>query len=109
MGDLEAFLLRRNLVALVLKNFPLGRLLRHLPLLVLGQLRELGPAIRAGQGRTLLRAWVAAARALPRTLAKRRAIQRSRRVPDRALRAVVPSHPPWRRFGEAADRHPWPH
>jgi GT2 family glycosyltransferase len=108
MGDLEVFLVPRNRIALVLKNFPLRRLIRHLPVLLLRQLREFALAVRDGRGRTLLRAWSAAIRALPRTLAKRRAIQRSRRVSDRALRAVIPSDLPRRQLPEAADRHPWP-
>lgn len=108
MGDVEAFLVPRNRIALILKNFPLRRLVRHIPPLLLRQLRELALAVRDGRARTLLRAWAAATRALPRTLAKRRAIQRSRRVPDRALRAVIPADLPWRGLPEAADRHPWP-
>jgi hypothetical protein len=108
MGDLAAFLIFRNQITLVLKNFPLRRLLRHLPVLLLRQLRELTRAAREQRARTLLRGWAAAVRALPRTLAKRRAIQRSRRITDAELRAVVPTDLPRRGLPEAADTHPWP-
>jgi hypothetical protein len=108
MGDFALFLIHRNQVTVVLKNFPLPRLLRHLPVLVLRQLLSLARAARQGQARTVLRAWASATRQLPRTVAKRRAIQRNRRATDRALRSVVLVDLPWRKLSDAADRHPWP-
>jgi GT2 family glycosyltransferase len=105
MTGLEPFLVRRNQILLVLKNFPLERLIVHLPSLLV---RELVLAVRHGRARALLRAWGAAARELRKTLAKRRAIQRNRRVAAGRLRVVIPAHLPWTGLSEAADRHRWP-
>jgi GT2 family glycosyltransferase len=89
VDGLGVYLRRRNMVALVLKNYPAASLLRHLPDLVLEQ--AVGLVLSASNG-TLgpqLRAWRDALRRLPATLRKRRAVQRARVVGHRQLDAVV--------------------
>jgi len=78
MGQLEAYLVHRNLIALVLKTFPARRLALLAPVLVAYQAWLLVAGVRAGRGRTILRAWRDAARRLPSTLRARRAIQSAR-------------------------------
>jgi len=81
MGQLEAYLVHRNLIALVLKTFPPRRLLLCAPALLAYQAWLLVQGVRAGRGRTILRAWRDAARRLPSTLRARRVVQ-SRRTSD---------------------------
>jgi GT2 family glycosyltransferase len=89
VSDLGAYLRRRNMIAVVLKNYPARSLLRHLPELLLEQV--LGIALSITQ-RTLtaqIRAWRDATRQLPATLRKRRAVQRVRTIGDAQLEAIV--------------------
>ncbi|HEX2129716.1 MAG TPA: glycosyltransferase family 2 protein, partial [Solirubrobacterales bacterium] len=93
-GDLEVYLARRNQIALIAKNFPAGSLLRFWWLIAAEQLHALALALYTRTPGRQLRAWRDALRALPRTLAKRRAIQRGRTIWHRELRDVVT---PWTR------------
>jgi len=88
MGDLETELIARNTLALVLKSFPVGRLLMWSPLIVAYQAWVLGQALRRGSWRAVLRGWSGALRALPATLRARAEVRRRTRDPG-ALGRVV--------------------
>jgi GT2 family glycosyltransferase len=91
---------RRNQIWLVLKNYPLGALVRRLPGIVLLNLGLALQDAREGALRSTLRGWWAAFRGLPGVLAKRRAIQKGRRVgADRVDAVVTPE--PWAQGGPA--------
>lgn len=83
-----AALIVRNQMIVVLKNFPGALLLRFLPRLVFFECKWAAFNALHGLGRAHLKGQLAAARALPETLCKRRAIQRSRRVSLRELERV---------------------
>lgn len=82
-------LLRRNQLWLILKNYPARALARHATKLVLHQGGWLVTATRERKLREELAALAAAARGLPQTLRKRRAVQATRRVSLERLDAVI--------------------
>jgi GT2 family glycosyltransferase len=84
-----AALLVRNQLIVVLKNFPAALLARHLPRMLLFQLRWLAFDALRGLGGAHVRGLLAAARALPPTLRKRRAIQRDRSASLRELERAL--------------------
>jgi GT2 family glycosyltransferase len=88
MGDLETELIARNTLALVLKSFPVGRLVVWAPLIVAYQAWVLAQAVSRGSWRAVLRGWAAAARGLPGTLRARGEVRRRTREPG-ALGGVV--------------------
>ena len=73
-----AALIVRNQMIVVAKDFPVGLLLRHLPRILFFQVKWLLFNALHGGGRAHIKGLLGAARALPRTLRKRRVIQRSR-------------------------------
>jgi GT2 family glycosyltransferase len=75
VGDLQAYLVQRNLVTLVLKDFPAARLAVAAPALLAFQAWRL---VRADRRAPLLRGWRDALRRLPATLRARRAVQATR-------------------------------
>lgn len=89
VSGLGTYLRRRNMIALVLKNYPARSLLRHLPDLVLEQLA--GVALSAVQGtlRAQLRAWRDALRQLPATVRKRSHVQHMRVIGHAELEPMV--------------------
>jgi len=89
LGARHAMLLRRNGVLLTLKTFPLDALVLHLPKIVLHNAGWMRGSVREGLGRAHLRAWADVLAMLPRTLRKRRSIQRGRRVGRRELGAAI--------------------
>ena len=89
VSDLGTYLRRRNMIALVLKNYPARSLLRHSPALALEQLLGLALSVVQGTLRAQLRAWRDALRQLPATLRKRRAVQRRRVVGPAQLERLV--------------------
>jgi GT2 family glycosyltransferase len=86
---LGTYLRARNRIALVLKNFPLGHLVRHAPDLLLEEIMGCVAAARDGHAALVPRALSDAVRALPRTLRKRREIQRRRAVAPHTLDEVI--------------------
>jgi GT2 family glycosyltransferase len=78
-------LIIRNEILLTVKNLPLALALRWLPRIAAFQLRWLPRTVAHGIGREHLRALAGVLRLLPRTLRKRRAVQRARTVPIREL------------------------
>jgi GT2 family glycosyltransferase len=80
-----AELIVRNQVTVLVKNFPSPLLLRFFPRMVFFQVKWLAFDVRQGVARAHVRGLAAALRELPRTLAKRRAIQRSRTATARDL------------------------
>lgn len=83
------FTWHRNRVWLVLKNFPISRILRHLPGLVFANAKTLLGGIKHRELGTVLRAWSAAWLALPAVLRKRRRIQRTKRVSNAYLDSII--------------------
>ncbi|MGZ4355434.1 MAG: glycosyltransferase family 2 protein [Gaiellaceae bacterium] len=89
-------LLRRNSVTLVVKNFPARTLLRSVPSIAAFHGRWLLRSARAGSLRSHGNAYRCALSDLPRTLQKRREIQRRRRVPPSYIESLL-TRPQWRR------------
>jgi GT2 family glycosyltransferase len=85
LTDFTRYQLWRNTVWMLLKGLPASVALRHAPQLLLGQLANLAVAVRDRKLRIWLRAWRDALRGLPRMWARRRQIQRARRVSPREL------------------------
>jgi GT2 family glycosyltransferase len=84
---------RRNQIWLVVKNYPIGAIVRRAPpILLLNLGLALQDAREGGLGSTL-RGWWAALKGLPRMLRKRRAIQHARRVDLARLNEVVTPEP----------------
>ena len=79
----------RNSIWVVVKNYPAPDLLLHAPALLFVQLRNLGIATRRRKVRLWLRVWRDALRGLPAVLAKRREVQRGRRIARSELAAVI--------------------
>ena len=84
---------RRNQLLLVVKDYPGAALLRHGPKVALHHLGWLVASARDGMFLEHVRAWAEVLRALPATLRKRRAVQRTRRVDMRYLDTVIPPDP----------------
>jgi GT2 family glycosyltransferase len=84
---------RRNQIWLVVKDYPAGALLRHGGKVLLHQGGWIVAAARDGMLRQQLAAVAAALRGLPRMLRKRRAVQRTVRVPLSQLDAIVTPEP----------------
>jgi GT2 family glycosyltransferase len=83
-GSLASYYVARNTLNVVLKDLPGPLLRRALPAIVGDQLNDAWrtlPHLREPAARARLRGMLAAVRSAPRMLAKRRKIQRSRRVP----------------------------
>jgi len=84
-----AELIVRNQLLVALKNFPAPLLARHLPRMLLFQLRWLAFDTLHGLAGPHVRGLLAAIRMLPATLRKRRAIQRGRRAPLREIERAL--------------------
>lgn len=80
---------RRNIIWMVVKDFPRQALIRHAGLLAAGQFLLLATAVRDRALRAQLLAWWQAMLGLPRMLAKRRVVQRSACVERSALDEVI--------------------
>ena len=87
--DFTRYHIWRNGIWVVLKDYPLPLLGWHLPRLAARQLENLWVALRDRKLGLWWRAWRDAIRGLPRTLSKRRTVQRTRRVSLRRLESVV--------------------
>jgi GT2 family glycosyltransferase len=79
-SELPRFFLVRNALITLLKDLPASILLRSLPQIALYQYGQLIAARKAGNAGTVLRAHASFLRAVPKTLRKRRAAQRARKV-----------------------------
>lgn len=87
-------LVRRNMLEVLLKNMPAGLLLRHAPAIAAYYLAGDLRAALAGHAGSVLRARWENVRRLPRTLRKRRAIQRARVLgPAEVARLLTPGRP----------------
>src|SRR3954454_4607703 len=84
-----AMLLRRNGFFLILKDFPLRAIVRHLPAIVRHHVGWFIDSVRSGLGVWHLRAFASALRNAPAMVRKRRTIQRARRVDVAYLDTVV--------------------
>ena len=99
---------QRNIILVIIKNYPVRRMLSRLPWIAMQHGVWMAKSIRAGFGRAHLSAWADVVRMLPATLRKRRAIQRGKRVGIERLDDVMSPEPPleimrwtidWRRLG----------
>jgi len=101
-GQIEGFELfqcHRNMLAMVVKDFPREALWRYAPWAIARRIGSIVKATARGQGRIVLRAWASALRRLPATLGERRRVQ-ARRVRGYAdLRELVPARAPVPRRG----------
>ena len=90
-GSAKWFWLERNRIRTVLSVYPPALLALLAPALLAGELGLLVVAARGGWLWPKLRAQAAAFASLPRTLARRRAVQHGRRIDSRALAAHLTS------------------
>jgi GT2 family glycosyltransferase len=79
----------RNSIWVVAKNYPACALVRYGPRLLGVQVRNLGIAARRGKLRVWLRVWRDALRGLPGVLRDRKRVQRSRRLSQAELDALI--------------------
>jgi GT2 family glycosyltransferase len=92
--NLSRYLFFRNTLWMVAKDWPAAALARNAPRLLLFLLKSATASIRGRWFRAMLRGAAHAAAGLPRTLRKRRSVQRSRRVDMAYLNGVVrPDYP----------------
>jgi N-acetylglucosaminyl-diphospho-decaprenol L-rhamnosyltransferase len=111
-GSSKWFWLERNRVRTVLSVYPPALLALLAPALLASELGLLAVAARGGWLWPKLRAQTAALAALPRTFARRRTVQRGRRIGSRALAAhltasldspyLAAADSPWVRLPQAA-------
>jgi GT2 family glycosyltransferase len=93
-GRIASFYTGRNTIYVIAKDVPTALLRKHWGRIVLAQLRIAWEALKAWRGeaaRARLRGQLAALWGLPGMLAKRRAVQRSRRVSDEYLASILES------------------
>ncbi len=87
-GCTASYLVARNRVWLIARNYPSGLLMRHWPAILAGQWRAASAALAAWRGRearATLRGLCVGWLTWPRMLPARRAIQSRRRLPDADL------------------------
>lgn len=89
VNPFSLFHLRRNQIWLVVKNYPTGALLRHLPAVLWFTALQTAYAVRPGHVSLVLRAYAAGMRGLPRMVRKRRMIQCARAIEPAALDAFM--------------------
>lgn len=91
-GPLASYYCGRNFISVVVKDMPTGLLRRYWPKIVGAQLRYVGQSLRhlrEPAARARLRGQWAALRQLPRMLAKRRAVQSTKRVSDEYIASIL--------------------
>lgn len=81
----------RNMLAVLIKNLPARLWRKYFPLLLAAQIYQVIYWSTRGRGVPALRGKIDALRTLPRTLAKRREIQRNARVSDVQIEALLSS------------------
>jgi GT2 family glycosyltransferase len=89
LTDFARYHLWRNGVWLIAKGMPASLIARHAHQLLGGQLLNLAVALRDRKLRLWARAWTDAIAGMPRMLARRREIQRSRRISPRELELLI--------------------
>ncbi len=97
--------LERNRWATMIRTYPAALLLAVLPALMAAEVAVWAVAVRGGWGSMKALATLDVARAMPRLLRERRAIQRRRRVPASAVAATLTAELSSPYFG-AVGRHP---
>jgi len=91
-GRIASYYCGRNFIYLIAKDYPTALLRKHWRRIVRAQFDIAWKALRAWRGeaaRARLRGQLAGLRGLPRTLAKRRAVQASKQVPDEYLESIL--------------------
>ncbi len=89
ISDFALYLWQRNLVWMIVKNYPLSRLVFKSHKILFAYAKTLLGGIRKKQLRILLRAWRDAFRKLPKKLAQRKRIQRNRKADVAYLDSLV--------------------
>ena len=103
MSGFELFQNHRNAIVMMFKNLPLPALILASPWAVARRAVSLLKAGGRGEGRILVRAWMAAAAATPGTLEARREVQRRRRSSYLHLALTLkPAYRPRRRGAHQA-------
>jgi GT2 family glycosyltransferase len=85
MSGFELFQCHRNIVSMMVKDFPASVLIASVPWALVRRLGSLVKAAMRGEARLLLSAWTAAAGQLPVSLRSRRTIQSRRRRGSREV------------------------
>jgi GT2 family glycosyltransferase len=85
MSGFELFQCHRNIVSMMVKDFPASVLIASVPWAIVRRCGSLLKAVMRGDARLLLSAWTAGARELPASLRSRRAIQSRRRRGSREV------------------------
>lgn len=91
-GQIASFYTGRNTLWVIAKNYPGALLRKNWPQIVRAQWQISANALKAWRGqaaRARLRGQLAGLTGWPRTLSKRRKIQRSRRTPDEYIQALL--------------------
>lgn len=91
-GPIASFHTGRNTLWVIAKNYPTSLLRRYWPRVIAAQVRIAWQALKAWRGaaaRARLRGQIAGLIGMPRMLAKRPAIQRTRRVSDTYLESLL--------------------
>lgn len=83
------YLTNRNIVWLIIKNYPAGALLRHFPKLAFSFAKTFWGAVKGRWVGTLLKAWGAALLKTPKMIGRRRRIQAGRTVSNETLDNVI--------------------
>ncbi len=84
----------RNALTTMLKDVPVGLLIRSLPKLILYQSHNLGVGRNQGDRRGVYRAWGSFLKNVPSTLRKRREVMRRRAIPAREFESLLISEYP---------------
>lgn len=85
----RTFCSSRNMLTVVLKDFPTTLLLRHWHQILLAQVYQVFYFTMRGQARDVILGKLAALKALPSTYRKRKAIQAGRRVTDLQIETIL--------------------
>lgn len=85
LSGFELFQCHRNIVSMMVKDFPASVLIASVPWAIVRRCGSLLKAVMRGDARLLLRAWTAGARELPASLRSRRTIQSRRRRGSREV------------------------
>lgn len=85
----RTFYSSRNMLTVILKDFPTSLLLKHWHQILLAQLYQVLYFRARGQARPVIRGKLAALKTLPSTYKKRKAIQTGRKVSDRQIESLL--------------------
>ncbi|MFQ5671496.1 MAG: glycosyltransferase family 2 protein [Nitrospinales bacterium] len=88
-SDRHIYLCKRNDILVMVKNYSLAMYFRHLLSIIRHQLADIGYFSSRGQGGALFKSKWHALAMMPKMLARRRSIQRSRTAPDSEVEQMI--------------------